>query len=42
MPERNKIVKKEVGKLLETKIMKEVYYPTWLANPVLVKNDDKA
>ncbi|XP_027181971.1 uncharacterized protein LOC113780363 [Coffea eugenioides] len=41
-PERNEVIKEEIGKLLETKIMKEVFYPTWLANPVLVKKDDKA
>ena len=36
-PERNEVVKSEVGNLLEAKIVKEIYYPTWLANPVLVK-----
>ncbi|XP_027183805.1 uncharacterized protein LOC113782093 [Coffea eugenioides] len=41
-PERNEVVKEEVGKLLEARIMKEIYYPTWLANPVLVKKEDKA
>nr|XP_027102165.1 uncharacterized protein LOC113723098 [Coffea arabica] len=41
-PERNEIVKEEVGKLLEAKIVKEIYYPTWLANPVLVKKEDRA
>ncbi|XP_071920768.1 uncharacterized protein [Coffea arabica] len=41
-PERNEVVKEEVGKLLEAKIVKEIYYPTWLANPVLVKKEDKA
>ncbi|XP_071902705.1 uncharacterized protein [Coffea arabica] len=41
-PERNEVVKSEVGKLLEAKIVKEVYYPTWLANPVLVKKEVKA
>ncbi|XP_071916252.1 uncharacterized protein [Coffea arabica] len=41
-PERNEVVKEEVGKLLEAKIVKEIYYPTWLANPVLVKKEDRA
>nr|XP_027076063.1 uncharacterized protein LOC113699918 [Coffea arabica] len=41
-PERKDVVKGEVGKLLEAKIVKEVYYPTWLANPVLVKKEEKA
>ena len=40
--ERNEVVKKEVRKMLEAKIVKEVFYPTWLANPVLVKKNDKA
>ena len=39
--ERNEVVKDKIGKLLEAKIVKEVFYPTWLANPVLVKKDDK-
>ncbi|XP_071933039.1 uncharacterized protein [Coffea arabica] len=39
--ERNEVIKKEVGKLLESKIILEVYYPTWLANPVLVKKEDQ-
>ncbi|XP_071913979.1 uncharacterized protein [Coffea arabica] len=41
-PERKKVVKSEVSKLLEAKIVKEVYYPTWLANPVLVKKEERA
>nr|XP_027122043.1 uncharacterized protein LOC113738985 [Coffea arabica] len=40
-PERNEMIKAEVGKLLESKIILEVYYPTWLANPVLVKKEDQ-
>ncbi|XP_071907805.1 uncharacterized protein [Coffea arabica] len=39
-PERNEVIRAEVGKLLESKIILEVYYPTWLANPVLVKKED--
>ncbi|XP_027121989.2 uncharacterized protein [Coffea arabica] len=41
-PKRNKVIKKEVGMLLESKIILEVYYPTWLANPVLVKKEDQS
>ncbi|XP_071906258.1 uncharacterized protein [Coffea arabica] len=41
-PERKEVVRDEVSKLLEAKIVKEVYYPTWLANPVLVKKEEKA
>nr|XP_027118552.1 uncharacterized protein LOC113735761 [Coffea arabica] len=40
VPERKEVVKSEVGKLLEAKIVKEVYYPTRLANPVLVKKEE--
>ncbi|XP_071932963.1 uncharacterized protein [Coffea arabica] len=41
VPKRNGVIKKEVGQLLESKIILEVYYSTWLANPVLVKKEDK-
>ncbi|XP_071901074.1 uncharacterized protein [Coffea arabica] len=41
-PERNEVIRKEVGKLLESKIIMDVYYPTWLANPVLVKKEDQS
>ncbi|XP_027093767.1 uncharacterized protein [Coffea arabica] len=40
-PERNEVIRAEVGKLLESRIIMEVYYPTWLANPVLVKKEDQ-
>ena len=36
-PERQKVIKEEVGKLLQAKAIKEVEYPKWLANVVLVK-----
>ena len=36
-PERQKVIKEEVGKLLQAKTIKEVEYPKWLANVVLVK-----
>ncbi|XP_071909730.1 uncharacterized protein [Coffea arabica] len=41
VPKRNEVIKKEVGKLLESQIILEVYYPTRLANPVLVKKEDQ-
>ena len=39
-PERNEVINQEVDKLLKARIIREVYYPAWLANPVLVKKDD--
>ena len=36
-PERQKVINEEVGKLLQAKPIREVEYPTWLANVVLVK-----
>lgn len=36
-PERNKAAEKEVDKLLQAGFIKEVNYPNWLANMVLVK-----
>ena len=36
-PEHNKAVTEEVEKLLEADFMKEVFYPDWLANVVMVK-----
>ena len=36
--ERDKAIAKEVRKLLEAKFNREVYYPEWLANVVMVKN----
>ena len=36
-PERQKAINKEVGKLLQAGAIKEVEYPEWLANVVLVK-----
>ncbi|KAK9049882.1 hypothetical protein SSX86_031149 [Deinandra increscens subsp. villosa] len=38
--ERAAVVKEEVDKLLEAGILREVQYPAWLANPVLVKKPD--
>ena len=36
-PERQKAIKEEVGKLLQAGAIREVEYPEWLANVVLVK-----
>ena len=39
-PERNKAIMKEVEKLLTTRFIREVYYPKWLANVVMVKKSN--
>nr|GEW69166.1 hypothetical protein [Tanacetum cinerariifolium] len=39
-PERNKVIGEEVEKLVDADIMKEVYYHSWLSNPVMVKKHD--
>ena len=36
-PERQKAINEKVGKLLQSKAIREVEYPEWLANIVLVK-----
>ena len=36
-PERQKVIIEEVGKLLQARAIREVEYPEWLANVVLVK-----
>ena len=36
-PERNKAVMDKVNKLLATNFIREVHYPEWLANVVMVK-----
>ena len=36
-PERKKVINEEVGKLLQASAIREVEYPEWLANVVLVK-----
>jgi len=35
--DKREAIKKELAKLLAAGFIKEVYYPEWLANPVLVK-----
>lgn len=37
-PERNEAITEEVEKLLDVGFIKELQYPEWLANVVLVKN----
>ena len=39
-PERQKAINEEVGKLLQAKAIREVEYPEWLANVVLVKKEN--
>ena len=39
--ERNKAVMDEVNKLLAAKFIREVHYPKWLANVVMVKKASK-
>nr|GFA35884.1 hypothetical protein [Tanacetum cinerariifolium] len=39
-PERTKAIQAEVQKLVEVRIMREVYYHDWLSNPVMVKKHD--
>ena len=36
-PERDKAIKEEVQKLTTAQFIKEVYYPDWLVNAVMVK-----
>nr|GEU70490.1 reverse transcriptase domain-containing protein [Tanacetum cinerariifolium] len=39
-PERAKAIQAEVQKLVDARIMREVYYHDWLSNPVMVKKHD--
>ena len=39
-PERQEAVREEVGKLLRARSVREVQYPDWLANIVLVKKNN--
>lgn len=36
--DRNQVIIEEVGKLLNARFIREVIYPDWIANVVLVKN----
>ncbi|GJW95085.1 reverse transcriptase domain-containing protein [Tanacetum coccineum] len=38
--DRNQAIQEEVEKLVDANIMKEVYYHSWLSNPVMVKKHD--
>ena len=40
VPERNKAIAEEVEKLLEVGFTREVFYPKWLANVVMVKKNN--
>ena len=40
--ERDKAIAEEVRKLLEASFIREVYYPDWLANVVMVKKANKS
>nr|GEX68528.1 copia protein [Tanacetum cinerariifolium] len=39
-PDRRKVVKEEVEEWLKSIIVKKVWYPTWVANSILVKKGD--
>ena len=39
-PERQKVINEEVGKLLQAGAIREVEYPDWLANVVLIKKEN--
>nr|GFA67612.1 reverse transcriptase domain-containing protein [Tanacetum cinerariifolium] len=39
-PERSKAICEEEEKLVDANIMKEVYYHSWLSNPIMVKKHD--
>ena len=39
--ERDKVIAEEVRKLLEINFIREVYYPNWLANVVMVKKANR-
>nr|GEX63745.1 reverse transcriptase domain-containing protein [Tanacetum cinerariifolium] len=39
-PERAKAIQAKVQKLVDTRIMREVYYHDWLSNPFMVKKHD--
>nr|GEV16386.1 reverse transcriptase domain-containing protein [Tanacetum cinerariifolium] len=41
-PERARAIQAEVQKLIDARIMREVYYHDWLSNPVMVKKHDES
>ena len=40
-PERDRAIAEEVGKLQEACFIREVYYPDWLANVIMVKKANR-
>ena len=40
IPERQKAINEEVGKLLQANAIRDVEYPEWLANVVLIKKEN--
>ncbi|GKC69207.1 hypothetical protein Tco_1115090 [Tanacetum coccineum] len=38
--ERNEVVRTQVEKLVEARVLREVKYQTWVSNPIIVKKDD--
>ncbi|GJS37933.1 reverse transcriptase domain-containing protein [Tanacetum coccineum] len=38
--ERNEAITQEASKLVEARILREVYFPRWVANPVMVRKND--
>ena len=38
IPDREEAVKQETDKILKTRFIREVHYPNWLSNVVMVKN----
>ncbi|XP_071688205.1 uncharacterized protein [Rutidosis leptorrhynchoides] len=41
-PDRTKFLREEVKKLVDTRILREVKYQTWVANPVVVRKPDNS
>jgi len=39
--ERDRVIAEEVGKLQEAGFIREVYYPDWLANMMMVKKGNR-
>jgi hypothetical protein len=39
--DKKDIIKKEIARLLDVDFIKELYHPDWLANPILVPQNNK-
>jgi hypothetical protein len=39
--QKHRAIGEEFAKLLAARFIKEVYHPVWLANPILVKKNEK-